>query len=136
MIDYFSLINEYYQPGTLTYRIFTIHAVLVTNKALQIGRHLHLSDDELTFIGYYGGAGGGALPGLTGAGARAAAQADLGRQPAGGPEGAEVADVEIMDSTTVVVTLDSPKQRCTIHTAPQRLPFVSALYTSALGNLG
>ena len=50
MIDYFSLINEYYQPGTLTYRIFTIHAVLVTNKALQIGRHLHLSDDELTFI--------------------------------------------------------------------------------------
>ena len=51
--------------------------------------------------GYYGGA----LPGLTGAGARAAAQADLGRQPAGGPEGAEIADVEIVDSTTVVVTL-------------------------------
>ena len=53
---------------------------------------------------YYEG-DGGALPGLTGAGARAAAQADLGRQPAGGPEGAEIADVEIVDSTTVVVTL-------------------------------
>ena len=57
--------------------------------------------------GYYGGVGGGALPGLTGAGARAAAQADLGRQPAGGPEGAEIADVEIVDSTTVVVTLSA-----------------------------
>ena len=55
---------------------------------------------------YYEG-DGGALPGLTGAGARAAAQADLGRQPAGGPEGAEIADVEIMDSTTVVVTLSA-----------------------------
>ena len=55
---------------------------------------------------YYEG-DGGALPGLTGAGARAAAQADLGRQPAGGPEGAEVADVEIVDSTTVVVTLSA-----------------------------
>lgn len=58
--------------------------------------------------GYYGGRGGGALPGLTGAGARAAARADLGRQPAaGGLEGVEIADVEIVDSTTVVITLSA-----------------------------
>ena len=58
--------------------------------------------------GYYGGAGGGALPGLTGAGARAAAQADLGRQPAaGGLEGVQIAEVEVVDSTTVVVTLSA-----------------------------
>ena len=59
--------------------------------------------------GYYGGTGGGAVPGpLTGAGARAAAQADLGRQPAaGGLEGVEIADVEIVDSTTVVITLSA-----------------------------
>lgn len=55
---------------------------------------------------YYGGAEGGALPGLTGAGARAAAQADLGRQPAaGGLEGVEIVGVEVVDSATVVVTL-------------------------------
>ena len=58
--------------------------------------------------GYYGGAGGGAPPGLTEAGARAAAQADLGRNPAaGGLEGVEIADVEIVDSTTVVITLSA-----------------------------
>ena len=52
--------------------------------------------------------GGGALPGLTGAGARAAAQADLGRQPAaGGLEGVQIAEVEVVDSTTVVVTLSA-----------------------------
>ena len=51
---------------------------------------------------------GGAPPGLTEAGARAAAQADLGRQPAaGGLEGGEVAGVEIVDSATVVVTLSA-----------------------------
>ena len=56
--------------------------------------------------GYYGGAGGGAPPGLPEAGARAAAQAGLGRQPAAsGLEGVEVADVEIVDSATVVVAL-------------------------------
>ncbi len=54
--------------------------------------------------GYYGGA----PPGLTEAGARAAAQADLGRQPAaGGLEGVEVAGVEIVDSATVVVALSA-----------------------------
>ena len=38
----------------------------------------------------------------------AAAQADLGRQPAaGGLEGVEVAGVEIVDSATVVVTLSA-----------------------------
>ena len=56
---------------------------------------------------YYEG-DGGALPGLTGAGARAAAQADLGRQPAaGGLEGVQIAEVEVVDSTTVVVTLSA-----------------------------
>lgn len=50
MLDYLSLINKYYQVGTRTYKIFLVHAVLVTNKALAIARRLNLSDEEKTFI--------------------------------------------------------------------------------------
>lgn len=50
MLDYFSLINKYYQPDSITYKIFVVHAVLVTNKALQIARKLNLSAEELVFI--------------------------------------------------------------------------------------
>lgn len=50
MLDYFSLIHKYYQPGSLTYKIFVVHAVLVTNKALQIARKLNLSATEQVFI--------------------------------------------------------------------------------------
>ena len=55
------------------------------------------------------GRAAGRSPGLSpGPGRRAAAQADLGRQPAaGGLEGVEIADVEIVDSTTVVITLSA-----------------------------
>lgn len=50
MLDYFSLINKYYQSGTITYRIFVVHAVLVTNKALTIARKLNLTNADLQFI--------------------------------------------------------------------------------------
>lgn len=50
MLDYFSLINKYYTPGTITYKIFVVHAVLVTNKALQIARRLNLPTSEQVFI--------------------------------------------------------------------------------------
>ena len=50
MLNYFSLINKYYSPETRTYKIFLIHAILVTNKALKIGRKLNLDKKELAFI--------------------------------------------------------------------------------------
>ncbi|MDO5561157.1 MAG: HDIG domain-containing protein [bacterium] len=50
MLDYFAIINKYYQPGTRTYKIFTVHAILVTNKALKIARRLNLSAQEQEFI--------------------------------------------------------------------------------------
>lgn len=50
MLDYFAIINQHYQPGTLTYKIFVIHAILVTNKALHIARQLGLSPTEQEFI--------------------------------------------------------------------------------------
>ncbi len=50
MIDYLSLINKYYHLGTRTYKIFLIHAILVTNKALKIARHLGLSQEGQDFI--------------------------------------------------------------------------------------
>jgi uncharacterized protein len=50
MLDYFALINEYYQPGTRAYKIFVVHAILVTNKALAIARKLGLSEKEQQFI--------------------------------------------------------------------------------------
>lgn len=50
MLDYFAIINKYYQPGTRTYKIFIVHAVLVTNKALKIARRLNLSIQDQEFI--------------------------------------------------------------------------------------
>jgi uncharacterized protein len=50
MLDYFALINKYYTPGTLTYKILVVHALLVTNKALKTARKLNLSPEEQTFI--------------------------------------------------------------------------------------
>ncbi len=50
MLDYFSLINKYYQVDTRTYKIFVVHAVLVTNKALQIAHRLNLNQEECQFI--------------------------------------------------------------------------------------
>jgi len=50
MLDYFKIINQYYTPGTRTYKIYVVHVVLVTNKALGIGRRLGLPASELEFI--------------------------------------------------------------------------------------
>jgi uncharacterized protein len=50
MLDYFSLIHKYYPPGTQAHKIFIVHAVLVTNKALTIGRRLKLKPDDLEFL--------------------------------------------------------------------------------------
>lgn len=50
MLDYFKIINQYYTPGTRTYKIYVVHVTLVTCKALQIARHLQLPPEEQTFI--------------------------------------------------------------------------------------
>ena len=50
MRDYFSLINQYYTPGTRTYKIYVIHVTLVTNKALSIARRLNLDPQTQAFI--------------------------------------------------------------------------------------
>lgn len=50
MLNYFQIINNLIKPDTLTYKIYTIHCVLVTNKALEIARRLNLSNEELKFI--------------------------------------------------------------------------------------
>jgi uncharacterized protein len=50
MLDYFKIINEFCVPNTRTYKIFVVHAILVTNKALGIARRLGLSSESLTFI--------------------------------------------------------------------------------------
>ena len=50
MLDYFKLINQYYTPGTRTYKIYVVHVVLVTNKALRIARQLELPPAEQEFI--------------------------------------------------------------------------------------
>jgi uncharacterized protein len=50
MVDYFALINKYYQPGTLTYKIFVVHAVLVTKKALEVARRVGVEAEGLEFI--------------------------------------------------------------------------------------
>jgi uncharacterized protein len=50
MLDYLSLINKYYPVGTRTHKIYLIHVVLVTNKALQIARGLQLDPATQEFI--------------------------------------------------------------------------------------
>ena len=50
MLDYLSLIHQYYPLGEKSYKIFLIHAVLVTNKALKIATKLQLNQEQLTFI--------------------------------------------------------------------------------------
>jgi uncharacterized protein len=50
MLNYLTIINQYIEPGTLTSKIYLIHAVLVTNKALAIGRKLELGREQLEFI--------------------------------------------------------------------------------------
>ena len=50
MLNYFSLINQYYSPETRTYKIYTVHVTLVANKALQIARRLNLPAEQQQFI--------------------------------------------------------------------------------------
>lgn len=50
MLDYFAIINEYIAPGTRTYKIYLVHAILVTHKALHIARRLNLPTQSLQFI--------------------------------------------------------------------------------------
>ena len=51
MINYFEIIDEVIgAPTSRTYKIYVVHATLVTNKALQIARRLNLGKESLTFI--------------------------------------------------------------------------------------
>ena len=50
MIDYFALINKYYQPGTTLYKLYVVHVCMVANKALEIARRLQLSLEEQILI--------------------------------------------------------------------------------------
>ncbi len=50
MIDYFRIIHKYISPNSTTYRFFTHHSVLVTEKALRAGRRAGLNQTQLDFI--------------------------------------------------------------------------------------
>ena len=50
MIDYFALINKYYQPGTTLYKLYVVHVCMVTNKALEIARRLKLPLEDQILI--------------------------------------------------------------------------------------
>jgi uncharacterized protein len=50
MLNYFALIHKYYTPEKRSYKIFVVHAVLVTAKALAIGRKLGFTPKELEFL--------------------------------------------------------------------------------------
>lgn len=49
-IDYFAIIHKYIPPNSRTYKIYVPHVTLVTAKALNIARKLHLSAEQLIFI--------------------------------------------------------------------------------------
>jgi uncharacterized protein len=49
-VDYFKIINKYIKLDSAVYPLYIIHAVLVTTKALSIGRGLGLSQEQLGFI--------------------------------------------------------------------------------------
>lgn len=50
MIDYYKIIDKYFKPGTIAYKIYITHVTLVTAKALRIGQRLDLSRESLDFI--------------------------------------------------------------------------------------
>lgn len=50
MIDYFSIIHKHIDPSSDAYKIYITHVHMVTRKALEIGRKLELSQEQLDFI--------------------------------------------------------------------------------------
>ena len=50
MINYLEIINQFIKPTSFTYKIYLIHVVLVTKKALEIACRLNLSLDQKNFI--------------------------------------------------------------------------------------
>ena len=50
MTDYLKIIDKYFADNQRGKEIYMIHVTLVTNKALEIGRKLGLSDESLRFI--------------------------------------------------------------------------------------
>ncbi|MEK7479222.1 MAG: HD domain-containing protein [Patescibacteria group bacterium] len=49
-VDYFKIINKYVSPESRLYATYVPHVVLVTAKALRVGRRLGLSEEQLRFI--------------------------------------------------------------------------------------
>ena len=49
-VNYIQIINKYIKPDSPLYQLYIIHAVLVTAKAIKIGRKLKLSKEKLRFI--------------------------------------------------------------------------------------
>jgi uncharacterized protein len=50
MVDYFQIIQKYFDPKGDAYRFYVPHVVLVTQLALRIGRRLKLDPEQLQFI--------------------------------------------------------------------------------------
>lgn len=50
MIDYFAILQKYFPPHEMAYKVYVPHVVLVTQLALRVGRRLELSDEQLQFI--------------------------------------------------------------------------------------
>ena len=49
-VNYIKIINKYIEPDSPLYQLYIIHAVLVTAKAIRIGKKLKLSKEKLMFI--------------------------------------------------------------------------------------
>ncbi len=48
--NYLDIIHKYIKPNSKTYPFLMIHSMMVTKKALEIGRNLSLSNNQLEFI--------------------------------------------------------------------------------------
>ncbi len=49
-VDYFKIIHKYIKPDSPVYPLYIIHAILVTTKAVKIGKKLGLSEEQISFI--------------------------------------------------------------------------------------
>ncbi len=49
-VDYFSIIRKYIKPTSPLFRIYLIHCILVTSKAIKIAKRLNLKKSQIRFI--------------------------------------------------------------------------------------
>jgi uncharacterized protein len=50
MVDYFAILQKYFPPDQMAYKLYVPHVVLVTHLALRIARRLNLTAEQQQFI--------------------------------------------------------------------------------------